>query len=200
MRHCHCRWTALRWAVVISKLSHLAAELFIDRAVDGAETWPLIALLLVPAFALLLIASQGRRLAWPIRAHWLLYLGVACVPLAIALIIWSLISNIYSRGDPAPLPYVPLLNPLDIAQMFALLCLVVWWRAVRRYDDDAWPRSVPSVAVYSLLGGLVFIWLNAVLLRTLHYWADVPFDFDRMGIQPWCKPRSRSFGPCWRYA
>ena len=153
---------------------------FIDRAVGGARTWPLIALLLVPAVTLLLITTQGRRLAWPVRAHWLLYLGVACVPLAAALVVWSLFNNLYSRGDPAPLPYVPLINPLDIAQMFALLCLVIWWRAVRQHDAIGWQRSVPVVAVYSLLGGLVFIWLNAVLLRTLHYWADVPFDFDRM--------------------
>ena len=26
----------------------------------------------------------------------------------------------------------------------------------------------------------MFVWLNAVLLRTLHHWAGVPFDFDAM--------------------
>jgi uncharacterized membrane protein len=35
-------------------------------------------------------------------------------------------------------------------------------------------------AAAGLLASLGFIWLNAVLLRTLHHWAHVPFDLDRM--------------------
>jgi uncharacterized membrane protein len=31
-----------------------------------------------------------------------------------------------------------------------------------------------------LLSALAFLWLNAALWRTLHYWAGVPFDFDAM--------------------
>ena len=29
-------------------------------------------------------------------------------------------------------------------------------------------------------GAIAFIWLNAVLLRTLHHWDDIPSDFDAM--------------------
>jgi uncharacterized membrane protein len=33
---------------------------------------------------------------------------------------------------------------------------------------------------YVALGSITFLWLNGALLRTLHHWAAVPFDFDAM--------------------
>ena len=47
--------------------------------------------------------------------------SAASLPLYLAL--WSLGTNLSMRGDPYPLPYVPLLNPLDLAQVFVLLVL-----------------------------------------------------------------------------
>jgi uncharacterized membrane protein len=35
------------------------------------------------------------------------------------------------------------------------------------------PRLLPAT-----FGGLVFIWANGVLLRTLHQWGGVPFSFE----------------------
>jgi uncharacterized membrane protein len=31
-----------------------------------------------------------------------------------------------------------------------------------------------------VVAALGFLWLNTALLRTLHYWAAIPFDFDAM--------------------
>jgi uncharacterized membrane protein len=151
----------------------------IDRYVDGQRVWPLIAWALVPGTLIALFAARGDRLGWPIRSHRRDYLYAGALPLAVFLLAWMLYANFASNGDPAPLPYVPLLNPLDIAQAGALLALVAWYLGVKRLDPpDAWLPSPP--AALKVLGVVAFIVLNGVLLRTLHHYADVPFRLDAM--------------------
>ena len=123
----------------------------IDQYVEGRQVWPLISWALVPG----------------------------ALPLAVFLLLWIVYVNFRSNGDPAPLPYVPLLNPLDIAQAAALLALVTWFLGVKRLELPE--AKLPSpVAAIRLLGIVMFIALNGVLLRTLHHYADVPFRFDAM--------------------
>jgi uncharacterized membrane protein len=84
-----------------------------------------------------------------------------------------------SNGDPAPLPYVPLVNPLDLAQAGALLAVATWFIGVRRLDL---PQATlpPANDALKVLGVIVFIALNGVLLRTLHHYAGIPFRLDAM--------------------
>lgn len=150
----------------------------IDRYVDGQRVWPLIAWALVPGALIGLFAARGDRLGWPVGAHRRAYLHAGALPLAIFLILWLLYANFASNGNPAPLPYVPLLNPLDLAQAAALLALIAWFLGVRRLEPDAWLPS--SSTALKVLGVLAFIALNGVLLRALHHYADVPFRLDAM--------------------
>jgi len=151
----------------------------IDRYVDGQRVWPLIAWALVPGAFIALFAGGGDRLGWPVSAHRRAYLYTGALPLAAFLVGWMLWANFASNGDPAPLPYVPLINPLDIAQAGALLALVAWYLAVKRLDmPGVWLPSPP--AALTVLGVVSFIALNGVLLRTLHHYADVPFRLDAM--------------------
>jgi uncharacterized membrane protein len=77
------------------------------------------------------------------------------------------------------LPYVPLVNPLDLAQAGALMALVTWYLGVRRLDLPGVKLPDPAMSL-KVLGGVLFIALNGVLLRTLHHYADVPFRLDAM--------------------
>jgi uncharacterized membrane protein len=151
----------------------------IDRAVAGAGTWPLIAWLIVPAGVVLLLVTQGKRIAWPVVRHWHDYLLVGCVPLVLFVALWSLTTNFFSDGNPAPLPYIPVLNPLDIAQGFAFLVLVSWLLKAR---SEAWPfwQGMPKTATIGAIAALAFVWVNAMLVRTLHFWAGIPFNLESM--------------------
>src|SRR6185295_10590038 len=88
--------------------------------------------------------------------------------------LWMLHANVDSRGDPAPLPYLPLLNPLDLTQMAALMALFAWFKRMRE-APFAPPIFQTSELAYVGLGSIGFVWLNGVLLRTVHHWAGVPF-------------------------
>lgn len=151
----------------------------IDQYVEGRRVWPLIAWALVPGALIALFAARGDRLGWPVATRRHAYLYAGALPLAVFLLIWMVYVNFRSDGDPAPLPYVPLVNPLDIAQGAALLALVTWFMGVKRLDlpDAKLPSSATAIR---LLGIVLFIALNGVLLRTLHHYADVPFRLDAM--------------------
>lgn len=151
----------------------------IDRVVEGQHVWPLIAWALVPGGLLATLALKGHAIAWPVMRYPKSYLWVGALPLAAFLLGWSVYANFGNDGNPEPLPYVPLLNPLDIAQLLAFACLAMWWRGLPGYgigDADKIPASWPR----AVLGGAVFIFLNGVLLRTLHHWAGIPYQLDAM--------------------
>jgi uncharacterized membrane protein len=151
----------------------------IDRLVDGAGTWPLIAWLIVPAGVVLFLLTQGKRFAWPVVRHWQKYLFFGCAPLVLFVALWSLASSFLSDGNPAPLPYIPLLNPLDLAQCFAFLVMIRWLFKVRSEGWSLW-QGVPKAATVGAIAVLAFIWVNAMLVRTLHFWAGIPFNFESM--------------------
>ncbi len=149
----------------------------IDRAVEGQRVWLLAGWALAPVALLGAAASRVARRFWPMLRHAHAYLWPGAVPLAAFLWLWSLYANWSSDGDPAPLPYLPLLNPLDIAQLLVFGVLAAWWRSTAQ-DGIENAKRIPPAWPWSLLGAAVFVWLNGVLLRTLHHWGGVPYDFE----------------------
>jgi uncharacterized membrane protein len=151
----------------------------IGDIVQGGRAWQLIGWALVPGGLLAWLIARGERLAWPIARHLEAYLSNGAFPLVLFLWLWMNFTNFDSNGDAAPLPYLPLINPLDLAQAGALLVQFAWFRRIRAADFAPPDFKSPELA-YTALGIAAFVWLNGVLLRTLHHWAGVPFAFDDM--------------------
>jgi uncharacterized membrane protein len=79
-----------------------------------------------------------------------------------------------------PLPYLPLANPLDLAQALVLVALPRDWQRLRS-EQSSRTMSVdyrPHVVVVVAMVG--FLWLNAALLRTLHIWTGIPYVLEPM--------------------
>jgi uncharacterized membrane protein len=146
----------------------------IDYLVPGRYTWPVVAWALVPIALLAFVAALHNT--WPVVRHPNAYLWTGLKPLVGFLALWTLYANIAGDGDPAPLPYVPLLNPLDIVHILAYAILVYWWRAVRASGIDG-PREFPSTWPVTAWCVAIFFWANAVLFRTLHQYAGVSYQF-----------------------
>jgi uncharacterized membrane protein len=80
--------------------------------------------------------------------------------------------NLTNSGDPAPLPYLPFINPLDLSQVaFLLLAL----GSLRLLTPTARVRREQLLIV---LAACSFVWLTAVLTRSLHHYLDIPFDLS----------------------
>ena len=116
------------------------------------------------AAAALWFASM-RPPRWPASAAPHAYTGIGAASLAVFAGIWLLASPVLSDGDPAPLPPLPVLNPLDIASLLVLAALAQW-------------RSVGPLGRYRQLADAVLpacaFWIaNLILLHGLHFAAGV---------------------------
>ena len=151
----------------------------IDQLVAGRAVWPLIAWGLVPAALLALLSLRGERIAWPVRAHLAAYLINGAALLAAFLWGWVIYANVASNGDPAPLPYVPVLSPLDLAQIGALLVISLWLQRIQRLQLAELSGERAALA-YAFIGAAAFVAANGILLRTLHHWSGVPFYLEAM--------------------
>lgn len=97
---------------------------------------------------------------------------IACAPLVLFVIFWFMFMSLNSSGNAAPLPYLPLINPLDIALLGALLLSIIWQRYIAQHFDRL-TKIAPIVA-----GIMAFTLLNGILLRTLHHWVGTPFRWS----------------------
>jgi len=159
----------LSWELHWQIESHLAA----------GEAWTDAVWVILPAIFLWRLPKWVTRVKWPFAKNREAYLFVAGVGIAIYLALWSLWTNATSVGDTAPLPYIPFLNPLDLAQALLLLALLRYWRFLKLVQSPGSPRMDKRVPLPSLVA-LTFIWLNAMLLRTLHHGFGVAFNLPDM--------------------
>jgi uncharacterized membrane protein len=160
-------------AIVTLELHYRAVTETVPHSAWSAASW------VVPA-SLALIALSARALdaRWPVDAKPRAYRYGLPAILAVLFALWILFANVTHDGRSDPLPYLPLLNALDLAHILAGIALVFAWRAAARsgieLSGDA-RRAVPII-----VAALAFFWLNGVLLRTLHHWAAIPYRLDPM--------------------
>ncbi len=150
----------------------------IRETVFQSMTWHWIAWALVPGATVYLLMRFGKHISWPVAEFAVEYLGIGLGALALYLWLWAMAAALHA-GDPAPLPYVALLNPMDIAQCFAWLAglrWVLWWRSA---DTDRARLAFVPVALSAVAAG-AFVWLNSVLARAVHFWGDVAWHASAM--------------------
>ena len=122
----------------------------------------------VPALVIAWLGRQQLRPRWPIAAYDQAYRLYAVVPLVVAVALWVAQINLSSTGDSTWLPYFPLLNPLDVSVALCFAALAMWWSSLSEQQrsicwqfDQRW--------LIAVVAGLVFLWLNAALIRSLHH-------------------------------
>ncbi len=140
----------------------------------GDAAWHRIVSGLVPALALAAVLARTMRARWPVSAHPGVYLGVGAGGLAIYLWLWTLFM-IFDDASALPLPYLPLVNPVELTQCFALVTAGSWLLYLWRQAPRDWLTADRRPAVVAIAVA-VFALLNAVLLRTIHHYAGVPYD------------------------
>jgi uncharacterized membrane protein len=110
------------------------------------------------------LAQRLARSAWPSSAHPQAWRRGLLLPWLVLLGLWSLIVNLVCDGSMQPLPYVPLVNPVDLGHLLVLLYAVRLKRA-NLMQGQAWVVGTAAAA---------FVWLNGLLVRSLHHYADTP--------------------------
>ncbi|MCC6196744.1 MAG: DUF2339 domain-containing protein [Burkholderiales bacterium] len=165
-------WHAGLFWLVLLIVTHDVSWAGARIARNGA--WSAAAWGLVPALFVVAACRLAQGSAWPVAAHRKAYLVIAIAPVSVLLALWSVGASVLGAGDPAPLPYIPLVNPLDLTQAIVLVALATWALMARR-DDPAFAAAVPHGAVIAVLCVLGFLWINAIALRTLHFAYDIAY-------------------------
>jgi uncharacterized membrane protein len=150
-----------------------SAVWLVQRAEDIGAAWRVAALLAIPALMLIGVMRLGRGGTWPVGAHKRGYVVIGGSVVAAFLAATGAVVNLTNAGDPAPLPFLPLANPLDIVLALTLVAMGAWLIGAQRLAPALhrlWLRLAWG------LGALAFLWLNGVLLRTLHAWAGIAYQ------------------------
>jgi uncharacterized membrane protein len=156
---------ALSVVLLVAHLSWEAGE-WAGRWSPHGTSW-ITAATALPGIAFLALAARCRDAnLWPLAPHRDAYVVTAATVIAALLAGWFLTANAISPGDPDPLPYVPLANPLDLAFAAALAATWAWSSKGTTLDERT---------RYALLGLALFVALNGVVVRTVHHWLDVPW-------------------------
>lgn len=150
----------------------LSVELFygvdtLIRSNAPNSAWNTMAGTLLPSLYLLGMASS-RTWSWPVNTHARAYRVWAALPVALFMLTWFWLTNYYSRGYTEPLPYVPLLNPLDLGLAFALLGMVSWTRNNLPRLGITVPRAERLAVI--IAGASLFALITATVLRTARHW------------------------------
>ena len=143
----------------------------------GRSAWSVAAAMTVPALALVGLCTARIGDRWPVKRFPVAYLVHAATTVVVALWLWTFYANATHDGRSEPLPYLPVLNAIDLGHLLALAAVAAWLLALRR-ARIAMPFGRNAMLAAAAVA--VFAWLNAILLRTIHHWAGIAYDLDVM--------------------
>lgn len=157
-------------------LASWESSYLVHRAVRG-DAWGDVMWGVVPVATVLALVALERRVHWA-------YLTWGASPVAAYLLLWVASSSFSGTWDPNPLPYLPVLSPIDLAALLTLTTLLLWLsRAASFLEAYGLSRGVVRTGV----AGAAFVWIHGVVFRTIHFGVGVPFEaqamFDSVVVQ-----------------
>jgi hypothetical protein len=169
LKHAHTASAIAVVAWIAWEASEWVGRVFAEGTVwmPCAAAWPAI-------LYLALVARTGDWHRWPLTVYRDAYTASAATTIAALLAVWFALVNVISPGGTAPLPYVPLANPLDVTLIAALAAVFVWARGT---------LHVAERALYRWWGAAVFLLVNAIVFRSVHQWLDVPWRLGTARVE-----------------
>ncbi|MDR7283945.1 putative membrane protein [Pseudomonas corrugata] len=141
------------------------------------NAWRWLGWAILPGLYLVLMAAP-RSWPWPVSAYPREYRLYAAAPLALLMLGWFWLANVASDGTAEPLPYVPLINPLELGLLFALFGIYIW--SLGAVTQLAIRKDYTENATQLIAGVSLFAFFTALVMRTAHHWGGVPFEFDAL--------------------
>lgn len=148
-------------------------SLYLSTAVTLNADWQRYLPVWGTMLAIAWLLQRAAHDAWPLRPYALWHRRMT-LRLAMA---WALVLatvwNFSFDGGMAPLPYLPVLNPLDVTTGFAALLAIAYWRAAAPDIKAIWASRM------TLAGGCAaWLWFNLMLMRSVSHYLHVPYTFD----------------------
>ena len=126
----------------------------------------------VPLVLVVGLLSLKDRDRWPLTDSLDSYLGWGMGLLLGALLVWLLIIGA-QPADPSPLPYIVLINPIEMTQLAIIFVTFAWTRQLTTTRLSGQERPLRIT-----LAAMAFIWLNLTAARAVHYYGDVSYPLE----------------------
>jgi uncharacterized membrane protein len=142
-----------------------------------AEAWRLAALMSVLALPLALLLRLRGREIWPLTALPRVYAPHGWAPRLLAAMAWALcLLAGFHDGDPVPLGYLPLLNPVEIGQLAILVILAHHLMIFTATGGEAGADADSAKGLVWVLVAAGFLFLNVVVARCVHHFGGVGYS------------------------
>lgn len=151
---------------------------WVTEWLEGRGVWGFASWGLLPAAAMALLLGPTDRLRWPVGRWLATYRGEALLPVVLLSAVWFLFA-VGNSGDPWPLPYLPLFNPLELSQLFMLL-IVMMWGWYNRNDVQLLGYGISLRGIGAGLGVAAFLLLNEVVAHAVHHWGGVGYRLESL--------------------
>ena len=143
----------------------------------GSDAWQYAVSALPATAALFLIRAQ--RACWPVSAQPSAWLGIGGAGLALCLWLWVLIAAA-NDATATPLPYLPVVNPVELAQGLALAAIAGWLLYLHRDAPEGWRPPDVMPLLWPAFAFAVFALLTTLLLRFIHHYGGVDYTLDAL--------------------
>ena len=169
------RWGHLFAFLLAVLLLQVEVQYWVHRVLIS-PWWASLAVLLVLPCVIYTLFTQWDKFPENFRRDYArVYLVQGCGTICFFLLFWF-VRTLLKVGNPAPLPYIPLLNPLELAEILCLGTAALWIIAVNRKQELK--IAIPPRFWVSTLTAALFVWSNMVLMRIIfhYYFSGSPED------------------------
>jgi len=168
-RFFHIAHFVFLWTIALvlgTEFGHLA-----DEHLQLGHVWTALAGLAPFAALFWLTLVRAGAVRWPdeLAAERTRKATLAAIT-AILGLAW--VAGLFIEGDPQPVRYLPVFNPLELAQLGFLALLLAWYQRAAAEGSTILTAEVRA----RVLAGAGVLWLTAVTLRAAHFVGGVPWS------------------------
>lgn len=146
----------------------------------GAQ-WPVFLNGLIASVVLYALISFGyRKDCWPYSDCPVHYVKTVVAPLIILSALGVFYVSFSLIGGSQSEHFIPILNLTDITVIIVLSTLLYAAPCWLKFSQNHNPKPL----FYGVWTGLVFIWLNSVILNTMHAWLNIPLTWNEIVNSP----------------
>ena len=171
------RWHAVTMWLYVFMVTWILAQA-LSTHVPGLANWNHLFWGLFPALAVFKLLYVRRYITWPIQYFKSAYLSQGLLPVIAYLATWIIVACFY-EANPAPLPYLPILNPQDLVQLIAMYFILDWTKQLDDHTIPPMEEARPEV-LKVVLAGIAFIWLNALVAQVVHFYWGVGYTLKAL--------------------
>lgn len=147
---------------------------------EPGSTWRWLGWTLPLVAWMLSQARAAQQRLWPAAAHPQTWRFNATLPVLAILLVWAFLVNFGSGGNAQPLPFIPLINPQDIALVLVLCAGWQWARHLAAQKPTECLLQPLSGMLRLALLGMGFITYSCIVLRGAHHLAGIPWHAENL--------------------